>query len=144
MPFRSRRLHIVCAGFLLISLTLYALVYSIIFSQSTNNVKQIQKDKINFIVELFRNASYVPRNLLNEINQNIQQDDRLVIHVIQKYFLNSPSLLEYNLDNPHEPDYSYGQAPFIDNRLNYMVSMHILKSITSKLDDVKNLYPYTR
>ena len=52
----------------------------------------------------------------------VAQDDPWLIKLIRDYYIEPPSSLPYNLTYPDRTDYSKGQAPFVDSRLNYLVS----------------------
>ena len=71
-----------------------------------------------------KNISYDVGKVLDKMNKDkIKQDDPKLIQVIRDNFIFPPSTEEYNLDNPSRLEYSNGQAPFVDSRLNYMVSI---------------------
>ena len=69
------------------------------------------------------------KRILNEVNETLEQlnnekvrqDDPRLIRIIRDNFVFPPSTEKYNLNNPHKLDYSKGQTPFVDNRLNFMV-----------------------
>lgn len=59
---------------------------------------------------------------MNELNnEKVAQDDPRLIKLIRDYYIEPPSELPYNLKILDRHDYSRGQAPFVDSRLNYMV-----------------------
>ena len=59
---------------------------------------------------------------IDELNEaKVAQDDPRLIKLIRDFYIEPPSGLPYNLKIPDRKDYSKGQAPFIDSRLNYMV-----------------------
>ena len=70
------------------------------------------------------NVSYDVGEVLDQMNEDrVKQDHPDLIQVIRDNFIFQPSTEEYNLDSPDKLEYSNGQAPFIDSRLNYMVSV---------------------
>ncbi|XP_033762185.1 uncharacterized protein LOC117343792 [Pecten maximus] len=50
----------------------------------------------------------------------VDQADPLLVELIRNYYIEPPSLEPYNLDNPDRLEYSNGQTPFVDSRLNFM------------------------
>ena len=57
---------------------------------------------------------------LNE--EQVAQDDPRLIELIRNYYIVPPSRERYNLTED-KLDYSMGQAPIVDSRLNYMVGI---------------------
>lgn len=58
---------------------------------------------------------------MDELNKaKVAQDDPRLIQLIRNYYIEPPSGLPYNLKILDRKDYSKGQAPFVDSRLNNM------------------------
>ncbi|XP_045216137.2 uncharacterized protein LOC123566259 [Mercenaria mercenaria] len=49
----------------------------------------------------------------------VSADDPLLLGLIRRYYIENPSDLGYNLENPHIRDTSKGQAAFVDEALNH-------------------------
>ena len=63
---------------------------------------------------------------MDELNkENVAQDDQRLIRLIRDFYIDPPSDLPYNLKNLDRQDYSKGQTPFVDSRLNYMVGIYV-------------------
>ena len=56
------------------------------------------------------------------IDQQVPADNPELVKIIRNYYIQQPSTEPYNLLNPERLDFSHGQTPFIDSRLNYIVS----------------------
>ncbi|CAC5378943.1 unnamed protein product [Mytilus coruscus] len=54
------------------------------------------------------------------IDQQVPADNPDLVKIIRNHYIEQPSQEPYNLLNPERVDYSQGQTPFIDSRLNYM------------------------
>ena len=68
------------------------------------------------------NASFDYKAAMEKLNSaKVEADDPRLIKLIRDYYIIPPSKQPYNLDNPERLEYSNGQTPFIDSRLNYMV-----------------------
>lgn len=66
---------------------------------------------------------------LKELNdREVPMDDPTLIRIIRDYFIELPSLEPYNLKYPNKLEYSKGQTPFIDSRLNNMVSIALYRA----------------
>jgi len=75
------------------------------------------------VIPFTRNATFDYRAAMQRLNEaKVSQDDPRLIKLIRDYYIDPPSNLEYNLDNPNSLEYSMGQTPFVDSRLNYIVS----------------------
>jgi hypothetical protein len=61
---------------------------------------------------------------MKELNEEkVAMDDPRLIALIRNYWLVPPSTEPYNLQNNDMLDYSMGQTPLVDSRLNYIVSI---------------------
>ncbi|KAK3603673.1 hypothetical protein CHS0354_017393 [Potamilus streckersoni] len=68
-----------------------------------------------------RNTSFDYRAEMKELNDvRVPMDDPRLVQIIRDYYIDPPSLEPYNLENPESLEYSKGQAPFVDSRLNYI------------------------
>ena len=56
------------------------------------------------------------------INQKVPADNPELVQIIRNYYIDQPSTEEYNLTFPRRVEFSQGQSPVVDSRLNYMVS----------------------
>lgn len=75
------------------------------------------------IVSINRISSFDYKNAMQELNDlKVNQDDTRLIQLIRDYYIDPPSQLPYHLKNPEKVDYSKGQTPFVDSRLNSMVT----------------------
>lgn len=70
-------------------------------------IKQEQFNK-----EYIKEADYLNR-------KQVSMDDPRLIKLIRNYWIENPSDDDYNLEFPDKLDPSAGQAPFIDNRMNF-------------------------
>lgn len=69
-----------------------------------------------------RNASFDYKAAMQKLNDaRVSHDDPRLIKLIRDYYIEPPSDAEYNLKDPDRLEYSNGQTPFVDSRLNYMV-----------------------
>lgn len=50
----------------------------------------------------------------------VDQTNPRLVELIRDYYIEPPSLEPYHLDNPNRLEYSNGQTPFVDSRLNFM------------------------
>ncbi|XP_021374161.1 protein Star-like [Mizuhopecten yessoensis] len=50
----------------------------------------------------------------------VDQAEPRLVELIRDYYIEAPSLEPYNLDFPNRLEYSNGQTPLVDSRLNYM------------------------
>lgn len=77
--------------------------------------------------------------VLKELNdREAPMDDPTLIRIIRDYFIELPSLEPYNLTYPNKLEYSKGQTPFIDSRLNNMVSIALYRAQRIKTLEFKN------
>lgn len=53
--------------------------------------------------------------------EKVRMDNEQMVRIIREHFIEPPSTRPYRLDNPEKLDFSSGQAPFVDNRLGFMV-----------------------
>ena len=74
-------------------------------------IKQEQFNK-----EYIKEADYLNR-------KQVSMDDPRLINLIRNYWIENPSDHDYNLEFPGKLDPSAGQAPFIDNRMNFKVGL---------------------
>ncbi|VDI69266.1 Hypothetical predicted protein [Mytilus galloprovincialis] len=58
------------------------------------------------------------------IDQKVPADNPDLVNIIRNHYIEQPSQEPYKLLNPERVDYSQGQTPFIDSRLNYMAKFH--------------------
>jgi len=87
-----------------------------------------QQDFQPMVIPMYRNASFNYKAVMQKLNDaKVSQDDPRLIKLIRDYYLEPPSSEPYYLDNPDRLEYSNGQTPFIDSRLNYMVSYGTIK-----------------
>jgi len=59
----------------------------------------------------------------NLLKQKVEADDSRLIEIIRNYFIEQPSTEPYNLQYPDRLEFSAGQTPLVDSRLNYIVSI---------------------
>jgi len=91
------------------------------FPQSRHTVVHEQSFK-PMVIPSTRNATFDYKAAMQKLNEaKVSQDDPRLIKLIRDYYIEPPSELEYNLENPKRLEYSNGQTPFVDSRLNYMV-----------------------
>lgn len=69
---------------------------------------------------LYKNVSSAMERL-NKLN--VRQDNPELLHIIRNYYIDQPSIRPYNLTYPDRREFSWGQAAFVDSRLNYMVTV---------------------
>lgn len=89
-----------------------------------------------FIDQITNNDNYLDEmDILNK--QKVDMDDPRLIRLIRNYWIENPSDQPYNLKQPHVMDPSIGQAAFVDNRLNFKVSvlMFMFKQSPLIMDD---------
>lgn len=68
-----------------------------------------------------RNESYDYKQVLGELNkEHGSMEDPRLVEIIRNHFITPPSKEPYNLVHPDRLEYSNGQTPFIDSRLNYI------------------------
>ncbi|XP_060601227.1 protein Star-like isoform X1 [Ruditapes philippinarum] len=68
-----------------------------------------------------RNSSFDYKAAMTKLNEaRVRQDDPRLIKLIRDYYIEPPSKTPYNLTNPEQLEFSNGQTPFVDSRLNYM------------------------
>ena len=85
------------------------------FARTTNVIYTVHPYKtadLNYKAEMMQQLN----------NERVAQDDPRLIKLIRDYYIEAPSRQPYNLRYPNRTDYSKGQAPFVDSRLNYIVS----------------------
>lgn len=62
------------------------------------------------------------RHIMGELNmKKAGMDNEQMIRIIRQHFIENPSNEPYSLDDPGKLDFSSGQAPFVDNRLGFLV-----------------------
>ena len=60
--------------------------------------------------------------IMGQLNkEKVGMEDQRMIRIIREHFIEPPSAEPYYLDHPEKLDFSNGQAPFVDNRLGFMV-----------------------
>lgn len=80
-------------------------------------MQKFQPQKIN----QNRLAQFDYKKAMKElIDRNTAADDKTLVTMIRNYYIEQPSTESYNLDIPDRLEYSNGQTPFIDSRLNYI------------------------
>ncbi|XP_060077630.1 uncharacterized protein LOC132557155 [Ylistrum balloti] len=102
---------------------------------SDNPVKGIFSQIRKYVVEPQR---FTPQSLVRDINssklsstdyrkvmtylngQRVAQDNPTLVSLIRNYYIEMPSSDPYQLDNPDVVEFSKGQTPVVDSRLNYM------------------------
>lgn len=91
------------------------------FAESRNTV--VHQQEFNpMVIPVNRNSSFDFKAAMQKLNEaKVDQDDPRLIKLIRDYYIEPPSQEPYNLLNPERLEYSNGQTPFIDSRLNYMV-----------------------
>ncbi|KAH3894693.1 uncharacterized protein LOC127867739 isoform X2 [Dreissena polymorpha] len=73
------------------------------------------------VIPRVRNASFDYKAAMEKLNEaKVSQDDPRLIQLIRDYYIEPPSVEAYHLDSPDRLEFSNGQTPFIDSRLNYM------------------------
>ncbi|KAH3894614.1 hypothetical protein DPMN_018771 [Dreissena polymorpha] len=81
------------------------------------------------VIPRVRNASFDYKVTISAYSQaameklneaKVSQDDPRLIQLIRDYYIEPPSVEAYHLDSPDRLEFSNGQTPFIDSRLNYM------------------------
>lgn len=71
-------------------------------------------------IQTFRNNSFDYKAEMQKLNDaKVDQDDPRLVRLIRDYYLVPPSTEPYNLDAPYRLDYSRGQTPIVDSRLNF-------------------------
>ncbi|KAL3831894.1 hypothetical protein ACJMK2_023588, partial [Sinanodonta woodiana] len=71
-------------------------------------------------ISSMRNNTFDYRAVMKELNDaRVPMDDPRLIQIIRDYYIDPPSLEPYNLEKPDRLEFSKGQAPFVDSRLNY-------------------------
>lgn len=73
------------------------------------------------------------------IDQKVPADNPDLVNIIRNHYIEQPSQEPYKLLNPERVDYSQGQTPFIDSRLNYMVGTCITENskLSQKFNAIK-------
>ncbi|XP_053391647.1 uncharacterized protein LOC128554390 [Mercenaria mercenaria] len=56
----------------------------------------------------------------------VRADDPLLVELIRRYYIEKPSDLRYNLNNPEIRDTSEGQSAFVDETMNHAICIDIL------------------
>lgn len=73
------------------------------------------------VIPTSRNSSFDYKAAMKKLNDaKVSQDDPRLVTLIRDYYIEPPSDKPYNLLNPERLEYSNGQTPFVDSRLNYM------------------------
>lgn len=73
------------------------------------------------VIPSSRNATFDYKAAMQKLNEaKVDQEDPRLIKLIRDYYIVPPSTEPYNLDVPDRLEYSNGQTPFVDSRLNYM------------------------
>ncbi|XP_052804816.1 uncharacterized protein LOC128234562 isoform X2 [Mya arenaria] len=73
------------------------------------------------VIPFSRNESFDYKSAMQKLNDaKVNADDPRLIKLIRDYYIDPPSTEKYNLDIPNRLEYSNGQTPFVDSRLNYM------------------------
>ncbi|XP_033762187.1 uncharacterized protein LOC117343795 [Pecten maximus] len=94
--------------------------FSLPFNQRRKHVVGAQAFQPREIVQK-HNESYDYKEVLAKLNaDHAAMDEPRLIEIIRNHFIVPPSKEQYNLKNPDRLDYSNGQTPFIDSRLNYI------------------------
>ncbi|OWF48557.1 uncharacterized protein LOC110452920 [Mizuhopecten yessoensis] len=94
--------------------------FSLPFNQQRRYVVGAQAFQPRGIVQS-HNESYNYKEVLTKLNaDHAAMDEPRLIEIIRNHFIVPPSKESYNLKNPDKLEYSNGQTPFIDSRLNYM------------------------
>lgn len=85
--------------------------------QSVVSMQQFQPQQIS----QNRNPQFDYKTAMKElIVKNTPADDPKLVEIIRDYYIQQPSLEPYKLDFPNRLEFSNGQTPFIDSRLNYI------------------------
>lgn len=80
-------------------------------------------------VQQFDPEKYVPNKsteydykaeVNNLLKQKVTENDIRLIEIIRNYFIEQPSTEPYNIENPDQLEFSAGQTPLVDSRLNYI------------------------
>lgn len=91
-----------------------------IFSQDRKNAEH-SKSFMPMTIPINRNNSFDYKAAMIKLNKaKVSQDDPRLIKLIRDYYIEPPSKAPYNLLNPERLEFSNGQTPFVDSRLNYM------------------------
>ncbi|XP_060086057.1 uncharacterized protein LOC132565433 [Ylistrum balloti] len=94
--------------------------FSLPFDQRRKQVVGAQAFQPRGIVQR-HNESYDYKKVLAKLNgDGTAMDEPRLIEIIRNHFIVPPSKEPYNLEIPDRLDYSNGQTPFIDSRLNYI------------------------
>ena len=121
-------------GTLILSLLVWIILYhvnvhqplSLYFSPPIPNTKQVSNDKTFIPATLIqkKEPGYNFRKAMDGLNSlKVGMDDPRLIRLIRDYYIEPPSTLPYVLKKPNRLEYSNGQTPFVDSRLNYIVSI---------------------
>ena len=92
------------------------------FSQDRRNI-EYERPFEPMMMKTSRNDSFDYKSELKKLNDaKVAADDPRLVQIIRDYFIVPPSKDAYNLTKSNSLDYSMGQTPFVDSRLNYLVS----------------------
>ena len=100
--------------------------------QHEYNVQSHKVELPSVLNELGNNNAHSLRNkpafdykaAMDKLNkERVAHDDPRLIDLIRNYYIEPPSDLPYNLTYTNRTDFSRGQAPFVDSRLHYLVSI---------------------
>ncbi|XP_069110522.1 uncharacterized protein [Argopecten irradians] len=90
------------------------------FSQDKKVAVQAQPFNVSTLKQL-SNASFDYKVSMAALNDaKVDQADPRLVKLISNYYIEPPSLEPYHLDHPNRLEYSNGQTPLVDSRLNYM------------------------
>ncbi|XP_060086052.1 uncharacterized protein LOC132565429 [Ylistrum balloti] len=90
------------------------------FSQKRKHVVHAQPFDVATLEQNI-NKSFDYKQLMADINNaKVDQADPHLVQLIREYYIEPPSLEPYNLDKPDKLEYSNGQTPVVDSRLNYI------------------------
>ena len=93
------------------------------FSQNRKSVVH-SESFIPMTIPINRNSSFDYKAAMMKLNKaKVDQDDPRLVKLIRDYYIEPPSKEPYKLKNPERLEFSNGQTPFVDSRLNYMVRM---------------------
>ncbi|XP_060605156.1 protein Star-like [Ruditapes philippinarum] len=91
-----------------------------VISQDHKNTDHSEKLK-PMTIYMNRNSSFDYKAAMMKLNKaKVSQDDPMLVKLIRDYYIEPPSNAPYNLQNPEKMEFSNGQTPFVDSRLNYI------------------------
>lgn len=82
---------------------------------------------VNNLVDFVKIDYEVEMTRLN--NGKVRADDKMLVEIIKRFYIEPPSTLPYSLKYPEVEDPSLGQAAVVDRALNYLVRSIFTKDL---------------